>query len=180
MAKSLPVRDDFRKRLTIQLGVAVFLCIMFGIGAYLLVGRISAAGALIKQEAQKKAIKEQSIEALATLRSEAARAAPISETLKAKLPPRDAVFNVAKRVQEIAAGAGVKTTFAFGVETPGTSETAARVNFEMSVTGSLAQARQFMHALETSEYLVTIGSVDWSNGSARVNGSIYYQPPKEQ
>jgi len=171
--------ESFRRRLVFNLGILVFLLIVF-ISLIVFLGKdISQKAGYIAATRNNLNVRLRQLNDLARLREEAKVAEPNLIKLQTLTPTRDKTFSLPRRLEELARANNLGFSFAFGSENP-PADNLGSINFNMTVEGSYQNILSFIRTIETGPYFMKISSFDIirqeSGFRALLGGSVFYLP----
>lgn len=170
---------DFRRRFYVQISIAFS-------GILALAVLLVLAGFDINRRANDAARKRaeifsrnQSVTALAQLKSDSNEAQRYSEAIANILIKQDRLFDFSKELESLARNNRIGLGFSFGSEQPPSGDQPGTAGFSFTAQGKQEDLINFLQAIERTQFLVSVSSIDLTRGgdglNATVNGGINFQ-----
>lgn len=154
--------QGFKRRLFIQVGIALALIVLFTIFIVLLNSDINKRELSIEVSKEKLALRNQTIRLLSSSNDDLKKAQPLLANLKSILPNHDQLFTFKDEIAQTAKGYGVSIGIDFpkGGEQPGSETQPGSVKFEMTLSGSYENLVSFLKAFEMHRYFMQIDGIE--------------------
>lgn len=165
-------QNPYSKRLIIELSIILSLVFLVGGLIIWLGGDLAGRATLLQEKKQQLALRSLSLQSLASLKTDAARARTFSSLLENILPLKDQLIHFPKDIEELARRAGVEFGSTFGEEKAAGETEAGHIAFIFSVGGSYDKIMNFMREVERGRYVVQWMAVDLSERSGVYRGTI--------
>lgn len=165
--------QGFKRRLFIQIGIAVGLIILFSIFIIILNADINKRGLSIEDARVKLAMRNQTIELLSSSNSDLKKAEPLLQNLKNILPSRDElIYFKADELPALAKEYGLFIGFEWTKSgaTAGTDSSPSYLQFSMNLSGSYENIIGFLRALERHPYFIQINLTSIERTAPKVAG----------
>jgi Tfp pilus assembly protein PilO len=173
--------QGFKKRLLIQIGIALGIIILFAVFIIILNIDINKREAQIIDFKQKLALRTQSIELLSNSNNSLSSIEPLMQNLSTILPSQDQLIAFPEELSKLAKSYGVSIGFNWkkgGVAS--TKSTPGTILFDLSVGGEFDDIIGFLRTLESHRYFIEIGSIEMVRTertpdifSFKTSGTIY-------
>lgn len=163
---------DFKKRLTIHIGVPLAVFILLLASFFFIGGDIAVRAERIKQLRGEISFRSQANQSLASLRRDAQKASDYVFILDNILLSRDQLLDFPRRTEAVALQNNVSFSFGFGGETPKDGADFGTINFSASSAGSFDNLLNFLKYIENSGYFVKIESFDLQRKESNFQGSF--------
>lgn len=160
-----------KKQLWISVGIIVGVVIVASAALYFLSGDVTAQADKIVSDRAHVALANSAVSVLASLKSDAALAAPYKVQMDEILPTHNELVGFPQALNALGQADNVSVSFAFqGGGTATTPSTPGSDSFSLNVTGTPSNLAAFLKDLESqkSGFIVAIDSFDFSN-----NGTTY-------
>ncbi len=173
--------DSFKKRLWIDLGVALILIVALLWGIFFFKSNISEYLLKITQARQLLASQTSKVYDKALLEAQYnSRAKNYLSVLQAIIPSYDNLIDLNQSLQTLANQYQLTYGFSFTSETQPTKDRLGSIGFSLALGGSDTKTSlAFLKAMETFKYLNTIDNVSLRNDEGRftmtLKGRVYYR-----
>ena len=176
------MKDNFKRKLWISLGIIIGSVVLASVGLYILSGSIT--GAADKVIADRTLVRSQTtaLSSLASLKHDAPVAAKYVDAINKLVPDQYALVTFGQWLQVLAGKYGVTTHFSFqgtpATPAPGSAGTAA---FIADAEGSVTNLTLFMKDLEAQApgFLLSLNTFDLTddgvNSRVIVQGILYFR-----
>jgi len=151
---------EFRKKLLIQIGIAVGLMVLLGILIAYVFGDVRKVGESIETTRAAIVARTQAISSLSELRADAERAATLVNQLRNALPSRESLFIFSEEVNRLAREKNLTPTFSFGSEIAGSAGSPSKIEFVVNVSGDYQSVLSFISSFESSRYFTRVKSLE--------------------
>lgn len=173
--------DVYKKQLWIQLGISLGL-ITLTIGvAQFLAWQVEKNSSDITRLRNELALRTRATESLATLKSDAETAAPLTQKLDTVLPSKDKLINFGREMTDLAQRDGAELNFDFGGETARTATTPGFIKFSLTGSSTYGNWTKFLKDVEKSRLYIKFNSVDMTrqpgtdNFNVVAEGQVFFQ-----
>jgi len=172
---------DFRKKLIVQVTIAVAVVGTLGAGLLFFGKNIRTNGAELQAARMALAERSASLEALALLQTQYTRKAKgYIAVLQGMVPQKEELINISKDFQFLATQSGVSQSFSFLDETPASGGALGSINVRIDVGGSIERIAQFVRGIENFKYVTKIDRVAINRNqnntlTASIGAHIYFR-----
>ncbi|MBI5079545.1 hypothetical protein HZB06_02685 [Candidatus Wolfebacteria bacterium] len=163
---------DFKKRLTINIGISSAIFVLMLASFFFIGGDIAARAEKIKQLRGEINFRSQANQSLALLRRDAQKASAYVSVLDDILLSRDQLLDFPRQIEKLAFQDNVSFSFGFGAETPKNGADFGAINFSASSAGSFDNLVIFLKHIENSGYFMKIESFDLQRKERDFQGSF--------
>ena len=174
--------EHFRRHVLVNVGIILGSFVVFGAVFYFMTQALSAKTGQIIADRTAIGRRSADLEALASLKADAPRAAELQEKIDALLPNQDGVIGFPQFMNATARTHSLGLAFSFsGPPQPPAANSAGRVPFNASVDGSAENIRNFVNDLETrtTRFLITVSEINLTpqGGGFRADlrGQVYFR-----
>ncbi len=161
---------NLKRQLQISIGIIAAAIAVASIAIYFFSNDIAAQTDKIVSDRTRIAEENTAVGILASLKSEAAQAAPYTPVLKSILPTYDKLVGLPQALNTLGQAHNVSVSFAFkGGGTAATTSTPGSDDFSLVATGAPSDLVAFLNDLEAeaSGFIIAIDSFDFtSSGTA--------------
>jgi len=166
------MRKDFKRSFLIDLGISLGIVAVILIANYFVFSDISSRVSRIQELRRDTAFRVRAIDSLVVLKDESRRAAEYYNVLFNILPDTDSLFDFRRRLIALASDFGVKFTFAFGNDSPGTDLTPGFAEFDANISGEEKNFIPLLKKIEEGLYFIQFNSVDFDFANDKFNASM--------
>ncbi len=172
--------DNFKKRLTVELGIASIVIVAFLAGVFFFKGNVDDYVTRITEARILLASRTQETSDLALLRRQSATAETDLNALYNLVPTYDSLINLNADLQALAAPRKLGYGFSFAGQTQPSNGTLGSLGYNLTVTSAnLNDLLSFLKSLTNFSDLSSISnaSLHTSGGQLNlvVNGQVYYR-----
>ncbi len=173
--------NDFKKRLSINLGIALFLIFALLGGILFFRGNIKDYLSRITQARRVLADQTAKVYDEAMLEAQYnSKAKNYMNVLESAIPSYDELINLNKSLQTLANQYGLTYAFSFADEMKATGDSLGSIGFSLALGGDdVKTSLSFLKAMETFKYLNTISNVSWKSDGNKftttLKGRVYYR-----
>ena len=167
---------DFRKRLTIIVGIPLGISLILAIILVFIGFDIAKRTEQIVQARSDLLFRQQSTETLALLRQDSQQAQNYTYELDNILPSRDQLVSFSRDLSTIARQNKVDSNVNLGQEAGGAGKL-RQTSFAMTSQGPFDNFITFLKSIETARYFVNLDSIDFTRQDsvfrALINGKVF-------
>ncbi len=153
---------NFKKRLLINIGIPLGVCLILATGLFFIGSDIAKRTEQIKQLRSEIAFSLQSTESLAILSNEAKQAKNYIVQLENILPKRDQLVTFPRDLNIIAKQSQVDLNATLGQEISESTDGLRKIDFSIIGQGSFDSFINFLKSLESARYLIKLRMLDFT------------------
>ena len=163
---------DFKKKLLIQIGFSSGIVIFILALNFFAWFDVSKRALNIEKLNKELEFQRQAIDSLVFLKEGSVKAAEYLSFLDKILPNENELINFRQEVFDLAQDNESKLTLNFGNQVKGTETSPGFIDFQASVTGTAGKFGDFLKAIESSNYFVSLDVIDFSESDNSYNASL--------
>ncbi|MGC9599061.1 MAG: hypothetical protein ABSE18_01615 [Minisyncoccia bacterium] len=160
---------DLKRQLQISIGIIAAAIAAASVAIYFFSNSIAAQADKIVSDRTRIAEENAAVGILASLKSEAAQAAPYAPVLESILPTHDKLVGLPQALNALGQSHNVSVSFAFqGVSAEATVSAPGSDDFSLIATGAPGDLVAFLNDLEAeaSGFIIAIDSFDFASSGA--------------
>jgi len=163
---------EFKKQLFLKLGIGLGGVIVLVALTLLLSSDISRRVNQIQSQRSELFFRTQTIDVLATLKSDYEKVRPHLSFLENILPSKDQLITFSKDMETMARQNKVDLGFSFGPETPATDGDPGYLSFTITVAGTFNDLLAFVKDVGKSRYFTNFVSIDINRRDSVYTGNL--------
>lgn len=163
---------EFKKQLLLKLGIGLAVVLILATLMFLLSFDISRRVRQIQNQRSEMVFRTQTIDALASLKSDFAKAKPYFSFLENILPQKDQLITFSKDLETLARQNKIDLGFSFGSEAPSSETEPGSLSFTLTAAGTFSDLLGFFKDINKSRYFVNFISIDLNKRDTVYTGNL--------